>query len=208
MLATKRVLVGAGLFVLAAIVGTHGTMRVGLAATPAPATTASPTPTTRATPLAKGAPYDAYIDAYWRAQTAYVGPYTQDQAARSKLTLAIYKAQAQSTGVILILVIVIVVSGLLMAAAQVLKGFFYSGHLSKVAAATGATSGSAPQQPAAPEGPSPPGPTDSTLSTFKASLQGIEVQSASIGFLILVVSLAFFFLYLKFVYPISPTPNP
>jgi hypothetical protein len=47
-------------------------------------------------------------------------------------------------------------------------------------------------------------------STFKASKEGFEVSSSVVGVIILALSFAFFFAYLKYVYPISfvggPTP--
>ncbi len=57
----------------------------------------------------------------------------------------------------------------------------------------------------------PPGSTeaasaatnDAGVSEFEASLQGIKLKSSVLGLLILAMSMVFFYLYLKFVYPIN-----
>ncbi len=41
------------------------------------------------------------------------------------------------------------------------------------------------------------------LSTIEASLQGIKVSSSTLGVLVLMISMCFFYLYLYFVYPIN-----
>jgi|GEM_PF-4868202 len=43
-------------------------------------------------------------------------------------------------------------------------------------------------------------PEDPAYNSFKISLQGVEVQSATVGVAILVISLVFFYLYLTIVY--------
>ncbi|MDR8390597.1 hypothetical protein NC796_05570 [Aliifodinibius sp. S!AR15-10] len=47
------------------------------------------------------------------------------------------------------------------------------------------------------------GPTGGTATEFEASAKGIKVTSPVLGVIILVISLAFFYLYLVYVYPIS-----
>ena len=42
-----------------------------------------------------------------------------------------------------------------------------------------------------------------TVTTFSASAKGIEVSSPVLGVIILVISLAFFYLYLVYVYPVT-----
>jgi len=44
---------------------------------------------------------------------------------------------------------------------------------------------------------------DPSVSEFEASLQGIKLKSSVLGLLILAMSMVFFYLYLKYVYPIT-----
>jgi hypothetical protein len=46
-------------------------------------------------------------------------------------------------------------------------------------------------------------PSDEPVTEIEASMQGIKVSSSTLGVIILVISLAFFYLYLVFVYPIK-----
>ena len=46
-------------------------------------------------------------------------------------------------------------------------------------------------------------PNEECVSEFEATLQGIKLKSSVLGLLILAMSMVFFYLYLKFVYPIS-----
>jgi hypothetical protein len=46
-------------------------------------------------------------------------------------------------------------------------------------------------------------PPSSTLTTFEASASGVKVSSPVLGVILLVISLAFFYLYLVYVYPIE-----
>lgn len=48
-----------------------------------------------------------------------------------------------------------------------------------------------------------PAAEDSSVSEFEATLQGIKLKSSVLGLIILGMSMVFFYLYLKFVYPIS-----
>jgi hypothetical protein len=47
------------------------------------------------------------------------------------------------------------------------------------------------------------GPNDDSVSEFEATLQGIKLKSSVLGLLILAMSMVFFYLYLKYVYPIT-----
>jgi hypothetical protein len=47
------------------------------------------------------------------------------------------------------------------------------------------------------------GPDEACVSEFEASLQGIKLKSSVLGLIILAMSMVFFYLYLKYVYPIS-----
>ena len=46
-------------------------------------------------------------------------------------------------------------------------------------------------------------PAEEPVTEIEASMQGIKVSSSTLGVIILVISLAFFYLYLVFVYPIK-----
>ena len=46
-------------------------------------------------------------------------------------------------------------------------------------------------------------PADSTASEFEASVTGIKLKSSVVGLIILAMSMVFFYLYLKYVYPIT-----
>jgi hypothetical protein len=48
-----------------------------------------------------------------------------------------------------------------------------------------------------------PAPSDESVSEFEASLQGIKLKSSVLGLIILAMSMVFFYLYLKYVYPIT-----
>jgi hypothetical protein len=47
------------------------------------------------------------------------------------------------------------------------------------------------------------GSRQGVATTFKASLQGVEVSSSVLGLIVLTISIVFFYLYLKYVYPIT-----
>jgi hypothetical protein len=48
-----------------------------------------------------------------------------------------------------------------------------------------------------------PASNDGCVSEFEATLQGIKLKSSVLGLLILAMSMVFFYLYLKYVYPIT-----
>lgn len=85
--------------------------------------------------------------------------------------------QLLETKIIFVVVIFIVLSGILASIAQFIRDItIVRGRSSKAG--------------------------NSNTTHLKISLSGLEIQSSVIGLLILAISLAFFFLYLKFVYPI------
>lgn len=152
-------------------------MGTATAAANAPATPApTASPYAPPTPNAEGAAYAQYREAYWKAQQAFLTSYMQDQARQSSVNVNAFVAQGRDSDIVLGLVIFIVLIGLLLAVLQVAKGLFYAKQLGN--------------DPAAQD-------------KLQINMQGVELQSSSIGLLILVVSLAFFFLYLKYVYPIT-----
>jgi hypothetical protein len=102
-------------------------------------------------------------------------PYYQQQLLKEKLNVAALQSQRSTGYFILVFVVLIVLAGLALSILQFLKGVWL-----------------AKAQPL-PDDP----------SKFTANLQGVEVQSSSIGLLILTVSLVFFYLYIKYVYTIT-----
>jgi len=90
----------------------------------------------------------------------------------------VFEWQLFSSKVIFIVVLLLVSTGIYFAAVQ-----FHSG-LGRRAKATGASEGE-------------------EVTEFAASLKGVKVKSPVLGVIILVISLAFFYLYLAYVYPIE-----
>ncbi len=103
-----------------------------------------------------------------------------------------YERQAIADWIVLVLVIVIVLGGLALSAYQIFKGPRYANALASAANASDTATGDGKAAPY-------------LVTELKLSFQNIEVRSASIGFLILALSLAFFFLYLTFVYRVHAT---
>lgn len=123
--------------------------------------------------------------------------------------------QHTSSVVIFWVVVLLVLGGLMLAAlqfwgamrAQLLHTQLVAASPGVVSTATTATaslsvSGAANTAPAGP-GSTSPAAGDSGASTFEASLKGIKISSSVIGLIVLAMSMAFFYLYLKFVYPIQ-----
>lgn len=102
----------------------------------------------------------------------------------------VFEWQFISSIVIFVLVVLLVSSGVYFAAIQ-----FNEGMRRRAAALTSTT--------ATTQSGSPALPADDTVTTFSASATGITVSSPVLGVIILVISLAFFYLYLVYVYPIS-----
>ncbi|MGH7801503.1 MAG: hypothetical protein ACREOW_12920 [Thermodesulfobacteriota bacterium] len=90
----------------------------------------------------------------------------------------VFEWQLFSSKVIFVVVLLLVSTGIYFAAVQ-----FHSG-LGRRAKATGASEGD-------------------EVTEFAASLKGVKVKSPVLGVIILVISLAFFYLYLAYVYPIE-----
>lgn len=63
--------------------------------------------------------------------------------------------------------------------------------------------GSRPVEGGGASGPTPPSPAGAATSTMKLSTAGLELSSQIIGLFVLGFSLAFFYLYVKEVYPIQ-----
>lgn len=111
----------------------------------------------------------------------------QINIAHSQYELSVYKWQLFSTRIIFVTVIIIVFSGLLFSTMQFSIAWIHARNSLKSRKAQA-------QDSAMAAGP---------VSTFKASLQGIEVSSSVLGIVVLGIALAFFYLYLAHVYPIN-----
>lgn len=98
-----------------------------------------------------------------------------------------YENQLIQTRIIFVLVLALVSAGLFFSWLQ----FQHSLHLKHVIKSRVAVKGDATDEPA-----SPP-------DEFAFGKDGVVIRSAYLGVIILVISMAFFFLYLKFVYPIN-----
>jgi hypothetical protein len=123
--------------------------------------------------------------------------------------------QHTSSIVIFWVVVLLVLGGLVLAAlqfwgamrAQLLHTQLVAAGPAALSTATTATastsvSGASNAAPAVPASTAPSAP-DTSASTFEASLKGIKISSSVIGLIVLAMSMAFFYLYLKFVYPIQ-----
>jgi hypothetical protein len=95
-----------------------------------------------------------------------------------------------SSNIIFVLVTLLVFSGVYFAALQ-----FHEGIRQRAAANLAAMT--------QPRADSPVVPTADPVTKFRASMKGVEVSSPVLGVIILVISLAFFYLYLVYVYPIA-----
>lgn len=127
---------------------------------------------------------------YQQAMNGYFDYYAAGYAHRQK----VFEWQLISSKIIFFLVALLVISGVYFAAIQ-----FHEGMRKRPAdPATISKAPNASQQDttiASSEGLG--------VTTFSASAKGIEVSSPVLGVIILVISLAFFYLYLLYVYPIS-----
>lgn len=142
-------------------------------------------------------------DATRRANCAIILDYTTAYSNHYKNMMAIREHQFQNQmnagGPIFTLVVGIVVIGLVLSVFQFLKGWLFATRVPAAADAFGSGKLS--------------GKSDSTADPFSdegdSSFKGFgfEVRSSVIGLIVLGVSLAFFFLYLKYVYIINPIPQ-
>ena len=114
---------------------------------------------------------------YLKAWQAYYDYLSQGLAYRLK----VFRWQALSSIIIFYTVLVLVFAGILFSGIQFYKSMRFS----------------------ADKGQN--GKADQPLTEFEASASGIKVSSPVLGVIILVISLAFFYLYLVYVYPIQET---
>jgi len=127
---------------------------------------------------------------YSETMDAYYDYYTEGYRHRQR----VFAWQLISSKVIFVLVTVLVFSGIYFAALQFHEGMRRRAEASAKASASSTTAmgGKIADKPEAPE-----------VTKISASEHGIEVSSPVLGVIILVISLAFFYLYLLYVYPIS-----
>lgn len=114
---------------------------------------------------------------------------------------AVISGQQAKGTVIFVLVLVLVASGLIFSAIQfyiALKTVQKKHELTKKAVEGAVSQTPNPLLEQNTEGDTPLG----VVTTIKASLQGVEISSSILGLLVLIISLAFFYLYLTRVYPV------
>lgn len=103
-----------------------------------------------------------------------------------------------STKVILGVVLLLVLSGLLFSALQFAHALYGHGHPSAASSAASSEAGNNGEQRAADV------PSTKELSSYvELSLSGLKLKSSILGLLLLAVSMGFFYLYLRYVYPIQ-----
>lgn len=135
-------------------------------------------PTTTSDPMHPDAPSPLFTDA--TTQKAYLDAlqeYYRYRSAGLEHRREVFKWQLFSAKIIFAVVLVLVAAGIYFAAVQ-----FYAG-LRR-------------------QGPDSDG-TERPVTEISASPEGIKVSSPVLGVIILVISLAFFYLYLVYVYPIE-----
>jgi hypothetical protein len=161
-------------------------------------------------PEKTGAEYARYLSAYWKRQADYYDAereynraFWQQRARQAQLNTDAFARQGQQDPIILAVVVFVVISGVCLSIAQVAKGFIVPGKIATLAASSAAGADATATSAAGATTDATDSARTEQINTFKASMRGIEFSSASIGLMMLSVSLAFFFLYLKFVYTIT-----
>jgi uncharacterized membrane protein len=112
-----------------------------------------------------------------------------------------YEWQHISTMIIFVVVILLMVAGVVFSWIQFRQGMHHPAQAIASSVSTIAQSASASADPA----PAPPEVSieKSSVTEFSASPQGIKVASSTLGVIILVISMCFFYMYLAYVYPIN-----
>ena len=114
---------------------------------------------------------------YLKSWQAYYDYLSEGLAYRLK----VFRWQALSSIIIFYSVLFLVFAGILFSGIQFYKSMKFAGKKEE------------------------DGKTNQALTEFEASASGIKVSSPVLGVIILVISLAFFYLYLVYVYPIQET---
>jgi hypothetical protein len=133
----------------------------------------------------------AGLSSYHRALNAYYRKLEADY----QYTTTAFRWHQVSSLVILLVVLVVVALGLYFSWVQFRRDLEAERKTAPPKRAS--TAGQAPAESQAPSEPNPP------TSQVKLGPQGIEVNSSVLGVVILVISLAFLYLYLAYVYPIT-----
>jgi hypothetical protein len=126
---------------------------------------------------------------YLEAMNGYFDYYAAGYLHRQR----VFEWQLISSKIIFILVTLLVCSGVYFAALQFHEGMRRRAVESARIVKSTTGDGEAPAAHV----------EDTQVTTFSASVKGIEVSSPVLGVVILVISLAFFYLYLVYVYPIT-----
>jgi len=127
---------------------------------------------------------------YLEAMNGYFDYYTAGYLHRQR----VFEWQLVSSKIIFVLVTLLVFSGIYFAALQFHEGMRHRAAELAAALAQG-TAAQGERLVARVE--------EAEVTKFSASPKGIEVSSPVLGVIILVISLAFFYLYLVYVYPIT-----
>jgi hypothetical protein len=114
-----------------------------------------------------------------------------------------YEAQLIQTRIIFVLVLILVGAGLFFSWMQFQQSLNWNRHVKNNVRPVGPLVGDKPAEhndetPSNQDKDYEPSP-----ETIKLGKDGVEIRSAYVGVIILALSMAFFFLYLKYVYPIS-----
>jgi uncharacterized membrane protein len=112
----------------------------------------------------------------------------------------VYEWQHVSTMVIFVVVILLMVAGVVFSWIQFRQGMHHPGPaiastVSAIAQSTSSPGDAANESSGVIE--------KSAVTEFSASPQGIKVASSTLGVIILVISMCFFYMYLRYVYPIN-----
>lgn len=111
--------------------------------------------------------------------------------------MAIYNWQLNSGKILFFVVVLIVLIGLFLSYLQFKASTAHQEHQRKIKATVTTTA------PAAESDTDAPMPTNK----LEISKDGIKIDSAVIGLVILVISIAFFFMYLRYVFPVQTPGN-
>lgn len=112
-----------------------------------------------------------------------------------------YEWQHISTMVIFVVVILLMVAGVVFSWIQFRQGLHHP--LQAIASSVSTVAQPAPASGDAAQAASELSIEKSSVTEFSASPQGIKVASSTLGVIILVISMCFFYMYLAYVYPIN-----
>jgi hypothetical protein len=147
--------------------------------------------------LAGATPAGDQAQAKWEAGNAKLTAAQEEYAAFTlQHAEAVYRWQHFSTQIIFCVVVLLMLAGIVFSWIQFRQGLHHPAQVIALSSSKVTTSGDA--APAADVTVEKAGVTE-----FSASPQGIKVASSTLGVIILVISMCFFYMYLRYVYPIS-----